>query len=101
MRIETKDSLVGVEDLVLIHPRISPLQAIDEDFSGITSRFDLAARALRFVVRLRQPFGALLLASQSRVEYKRVATNSFVKVQTRAETPLEQLMDSVRMVNVQ
>jgi len=99
VRIVTKDNLVGMEGLVFIHPWISPL--IDEDFSGITSRFDLAVRALRLVVRLGQPFGALLLASQSRVQYKRVATDSFIKVQIRAETPLEELMDSIRTVDVQ
>jgi hypothetical protein len=99
VRIETKDNLVGMEGLVLIHPWISPL--IDEDFSGITSRFDLDARALRLVARLRQPFGALLLASQSRVQYKRVATDSFIKVQIRAETPLEELMESIGTVDVQ
>jgi len=99
VRIVTKDNLAGMEGLVLIHPWISSL--IDEDFLGISPRFDLAARSLRLVVRLRQPFGALLLASQSRVQYKRVATDSFIKVQIRAETPLGELMDSIRTVDVQ
>jgi hypothetical protein len=99
MRIETKDDLVGMEGLVLVHPWIIPL--IDEDFSGITPRCDLATRAMRLVVRLRRPFGALLLAFQSRVEYKRVATDSFIKVQVRAETSLEELMESIRTVDVQ
>jgi len=99
VRIETKDNLIGMEGLVLIHPWISPL--IDEGFAGITPRFDLATRTLRLVVRLRQPFGALLLASQSRVQCKRVATDSFIKVHIQAETPLEELMDSIRTVDIQ
>jgi len=99
IRISTKDNLVGMEGLVLVHPWISPL--IDEDFSGSTPRCDLATRAMRLVVRLRQPFGGLLLASESRVQYKRVATDSFIKVQVRAETPLVELMKSIRTVDVQ
>jgi hypothetical protein len=48
-----------------------------------------------------QSFGALLLASQERLLYKRVATDSFIKVQIREETALEELMGSVRTVDVQ
>jgi len=99
IRIETKDDLSGMEGLVLVHPWINPL--IDEDFSRSAPRCDLATRALRLVVRLRQPFGGLLLASQSRAEYKRVATDSFIKVQVRAETPLVGLIKSIRTVDVQ
>jgi len=99
IRISTKDNLVGMEGLVLVHPWISPL--IDEDFTGSTPQCDLATRAMRLVVRLRQPFGGLLLASESRMHYKRVATDSFIKVQVRAETPLVELMKSIRTVDVQ
>jgi hypothetical protein len=60
VRIETKYSSLGMQRLVLIHPWTSPL--LDEDFSGDDPLFDLDARALRILVRLRQPFGALLLA---------------------------------------
>jgi len=98
IRIETKDTLVEMEGLVLVHPWINPL--IDKDFSHSAPRCDLATRALRLVVRLRQPFGALLLVPQSRVEYKRVAMDSFIKVQVWAETLLEELM-SIRTVDVQ
>jgi hypothetical protein len=99
IRIETKDDSLGTQRLVLVHPWISPL--LDEDFSGNDPLFDLNARALRLLVRLRQPFGALLLASQKRGQYKRVATDSFIQVQIRAETSLNELLDSIGSVDVQ
>jgi hypothetical protein len=99
IRIETNDDLVGMHGLVLIHPWISPL--LDRDFSGGAAQFDLTMRALRLVVRLKQPFGALLLALEGRALYKRVATDSLIKVQIREETALEELMDSIRIVDVQ
>jgi len=99
VRIETKDDSLETLRVVLVHPWISLL--LDEDFLGDDPLFDLDVRVLRLVVRLRQPFGALLLASQGRVRYRRVATDSFIKVQIRAETPLEELMDNIRTVDVQ
>jgi hypothetical protein len=62
--IEAKDNSLGMQRLVLVHPWINPL--LDEDFSGDDPIFDLDERALRILVRLRQPCGALLLASQKR-----------------------------------
>jgi len=99
VRIETKDDSLGTQRLVLVHPWISSL--LDEDFTGNDPLFDLDARALRILVRLRQPFGALLLASQKRGQYKRVATDSFIQVQIRAETSLSELMESIGTVDVQ
>jgi len=97
--IETKDSSLGMQQLVLVHPWIASL--LDEDFLGNDPLFDLDVRALRFLVRLRQPFGALLLASQKRGQYRRVATDSFIKVQIRKGTPLSELIASIGMVDVQ
>jgi len=99
VRIETKDDWLGTQRLVLVHPWINPL--LDEDFLGDDPLFDLDARALRLLVRLRQPFGALLLASQKRGQYKRVATDSFIQVQIRVETSLSELMASIGTVDVQ
>jgi len=99
VQFETKDDSLGTQRLVLVHPWISPL--LDEDFSCGNPLFDLDARALRILVRLRQPFGALLLASQERGQYRRVATDSFIRVQIGEETPLKELMASIGTVDVQ
>jgi len=99
VRIETKDDSLGTQRLVLVHPWISPL--LDEDFSGDDPLLGLSARASRLLVRLRQPFGALLLASQKRGQYKRVATDSFIQVQIQAKTSLSELMASIGTVDIQ
>ena len=93
------DNLSGVEDYVLIHPWISPL--LDQDFSRRTAGLDDTTRALRLVARLRQPFGALLLKSLSRVQYRRVATDCLIKVQIREETSLTVLIDGIGTVDIQ
>ena len=99
VEFKTTDRLSGVESLLLIHPWISPL--LDQDFSRGVAQFDLATRALRLVTRLRQPFGALLLATQAREQYRRVATDSLIMVRVREETPLADLMDGIRTVHIQ
>jgi hypothetical protein len=63
--------------------------------------FDHATRALRLVVRLKQPFGALLLAPLARVQYRRVATDSLIMVRVREETSLTELMDGIRTIDIQ
>ena len=99
VQIKTTEQLSGMEGLLLIHPWTSPL--LDQDFSSGVARFDLATRALRLVIRLRQPFGALLLAPLARAQYKRVATDSLIMVQVREETSLTELMDGIRTVDIQ
>ena len=99
VEIGTTADLSGMENLLLIHPWISPL--LDQDFSHGTAQFDSATRALRLVVRLRQPFGGLLLAPLTRVQYSRVATDSLIMVQVREETSLTELMEGIRTVYIQ
>ena len=99
VEITTMDNLSGVEDYVLIHPWISPL--LDQDFSRRTAGLDDTTRALRLVARLRQPLGALLLKSLSRVQYRRVATDCLIKVQIREETSLTVLIDGIGTVDIQ
>ena len=99
IEIKTMDDLSGMEGLLLIHPWISPL--LDQDFSCGAARFDLATRALRLVVWLRQPFGALLLAPLARVQYRRIATDSLIMVRVREEISLTELMDGIRTVDIQ
>ncbi|KAI9574684.1 hypothetical protein HD554DRAFT_79908 [Boletus coccyginus] len=99
VEIKATAELSGMEGLLLIHPWISPL--LDQDFSSSASLFDHTTRALRLLVRLRQPFGPLLLAPLARVQYRRVATDSLIMVRVREETSLTELMDGIRTVDVQ
>ena len=61
-------------------------------------------RILRFIARLRQPFGALLLTPtrQNMDEYKRVAAESLITVQVEDITPtiLKKLIEGVKMLDV-
>jgi len=100
VEIKTTADLSGMERLLLIHPWISPL--LDEDFSRSgAALFDDSTCALRLVVRLRQSFGALLLAPLARAQYRRVATDSLIMVRIREETSLTESMDGIRTVDVQ
>ena len=98
VEIKTTDDLSGMEGLLLVHPWISPL--IDQDFSCGAALFDHATCALRLAVRLRQPFGALLLAPMARAQYRRVATDSLIMVRVREETPLTELITGIRAVDI-
>ena len=59
---------------------------------------------MEFLARLRQPFGALLLAPTRRnmAEYKRIATESLITVQVQEITPatLNRLIQGVRVLDV-
>jgi len=99
VEIKTTADLSGMERLLLIHPWISPL--LDQDFScSGAALFDDSTCALRLVVRLRQPFGALLLAPLARAQYRRVATDSLIMVRVREETSLTELMGGIRTVHI-
>ncbi|KIK44140.1 hypothetical protein CY34DRAFT_803057 [Suillus luteus UH-Slu-Lm8-n1] len=50
-------------------------------------------RAFRLIVRLGQPFGALLLAQQSSGEYKRIASDNNIIAQVRDVTSVDNMMD--------
>ena len=97
--IKTADDLSGTKDFILIHPWIGPL--LDQDFSHRAAEYDGTTRALRLVVRLMQPFGALLLTRLSRVQYRRVATDSLIMVKVREETSLTELIDGVCTIYIQ
>jgi hypothetical protein len=58
------------------------------------ARMDKQTRALRFVARLRQPLGALLLAPicEDGVEYKSVATDSMIVVRVQEDPGLSRLL---------
>ena len=99
VEIKTTDDLSGTEDFVLIHPWISPL--LDQGFSRRAAGIDDPTLALRLVARLMQPFGALLLTPLSRVQYKRVATDSLIMVRVGEETSLNALIDGICTIDIQ
>ena len=61
-------------------------------------------RALQVIARLRQPFGALLVAPDpgSVASYRRVAAESLITMQAEEITPtmLDKLVNSVRTLDV-
>ena len=65
---------------------------------------EVQMRALQVIARLRQPFGALLLAPHlgNVAAYRRVATESLITVQVGEITPtmLDKLVNSVRTLGV-
>ncbi|KAF8439815.1 hypothetical protein L210DRAFT_3540401 [Boletus edulis BED1] len=65
---------------------------------------DRETRARRFVARLRQPFGALLLtpivSSRRGTDYKRVAVDSLITVQFQENVSLADILDNVRTLDV-
>ena len=95
VKIKTADDLSETKDLVLVHPWISPL--LDQEFSHDAATLDHTTSSLRLVARLRQPFGALLLASVSRTQYRRVAADCLITAQIREETSLTELIDGIRI----
>ncbi|KAG9309693.1 hypothetical protein JVU11DRAFT_10366 [Chiua virens] len=100
IQIKTVDDLTGTKDLYLVHPWIRPL--LDQEFSAEgAGELDKTARALRFVARLQQPFGALLFEPLSRIEYRRVATDSLIIVRMHEEVRLDELLDKIRTIAVQ
>ncbi|KIK40132.1 hypothetical protein CY34DRAFT_284612 [Suillus luteus UH-Slu-Lm8-n1] len=56
-------------------PPSSPSHDWSGDYPVKQDAFDLESRALRLLVRLGQPFSALLLAQQHSEEYKRIASD--------------------------
>ncbi|KAG9311853.1 hypothetical protein JVU11DRAFT_8105 [Chiua virens] len=102
VEIKTTDDLLMVNRLLLFHPWTSTL--LDQDFSGNGDRavwLDDTIRALRLVARLRQRFGALLLTQVSRVQYRRVATDSLIVAQIHDDTPFTDLIKAIATVDVQ
>lgn len=139
IEIRTSDDLVGLSNLVLVHPWLQslfdpvlphedmiaddmeplPLHTNSDRDSVISDRnpapislphnvqplqlpspLDKTTRALRLFARLRQPFGALLLAPHSPKEYKRVATDHPVIVRIRKEVSPHYLVDKIRILDI-
>ncbi|KAG2125185.1 uncharacterized protein EDB93DRAFT_410360 [Suillus bovinus] len=79
-----------------------PSSPSDDSSGGSPGRqdiFDLESRALRLLVRLRQPFSAFLLAQQRSGEYKRIATDHDIIGQVNDVVSVGDLMD-VRTIEI-
>jgi hypothetical protein len=75
-----------------------PESLSDEYFSGSSEDNEPVdsephSRALSLIVRLGQPFGALLLAQQRGGEYKRVASDHNITAQVKDLTAVHDMMD--------
>ncbi|KAG8214921.1 hypothetical protein J3R82DRAFT_10108 [Butyriboletus roseoflavus] len=139
VEIKTSDDLVGLTNLVLVHPwfqcLFDPVLPHEDMIADDTESFalhgtsdsdslvphrnlarlslphavralqlpsplDKTTRALRLFARLRQPFGALLLAPHSPREYKRVATDNPIVVRIRKEVSPHYLADKIRTLDI-
>ena len=92
-----------------IHPRDPAFLQPPSDAESLRppsslSQMDKQMRALQVIARLRQPFGALLLAPNlgNVAAFRRVAAESLITVQVEDITPamLNKLVNSVRILDV-
>lgn len=104
VEIKTTDELAGLENLVLVHPwldfLLEPIFASPRPGGEANSHPKQPSkliRALRFLARLRQPFGALLLAPLNHREFKRVATDHLIRVQVHDDISLEELLETINV----
>jgi hypothetical protein len=72
-------------------PSLDPLSFSLEENEPVDT--DSQSRALRLIVRLKQPFSALLLARQHSGEYKRIASNRDIVAQVEDMTSVRDIMD--------
>ncbi|KAG2341451.1 WD40 repeat-like protein [Suillus weaverae] len=82
-----------------IEDRPGPGSSSDDTLGGYPEHSEPATRELRLIVRLGQPFGALLLAQQWGGEYKRIASDNNIIAQVRDMTSVGGMMD-VRMLEI-
>lgn len=93
VEIKTADDLSSSRHMVLIHPWLRRL--MDPDVPMLHSARH--ERALRLLAALRQPFGALLLASSpTSRDYERVGADNLITVQIREDVSPEKLIEQIR-----
>ncbi|KAF8431299.1 hypothetical protein L210DRAFT_3560691 [Boletus edulis BED1] len=118
VEIRTAEDLTQWDSLTLVHPWINFLfgrrsvgetkEETDDETSSEREPssppppMDRHTAALQLIARLRQPFGALLLTPmrQDVVGYRRVASESLIIVQVQEDTPLDDLIDNIRILDV-
>ncbi|KAI9573369.1 hypothetical protein HD554DRAFT_2310612 [Boletus coccyginus] len=93
------DSGDGGSDAPFTHAR-SPSSPHNVSSSHHATQLDKLTGALRLFVRLRQPFGALLLAPLSHNEYKRVASDHPIVVQLLGSVTPHHLTQKIRTLDI-
>ncbi|KAF8125612.1 hypothetical protein EV363DRAFT_1350407 [Boletus edulis] len=83
-------------------PATPPRDGVSLQSPSRISQRDKRRQALRLITRLRQPFGALLFTQvrQNVPVYRRVAADSMITVQVQDNTPLQNLLENVRLLDV-
>ena len=79
---------------------LSPSSSYTVSSSHHSSRLDKLTRALRHFVRLRQPFGALLLVRLSYNEYKRVASDHPIVLQLLKDVSPRYFTQKIRTLDI-
>ena len=96
-----EDNEVSDDDIVdddLLPPEPEPQLAPTPTHTA--PLIDKATRAYRLAARLRQPFGALLVALAPEGVYTRVAADNLITVQFQKNISLAYLLDHVRTIDV-
>ncbi|KAI9456181.1 WD40-repeat-containing domain protein [Boletus coccyginus] len=88
----------GDSEIPFTNPRPAPSYTAAS--SRHAQRLDKLTRALRLLARLRQPFGALLLAPSSLDEYKHVASDHPIVVQLLKGISLRYLAQMIRTLDI-
>ncbi|KAI9571763.1 hypothetical protein HD554DRAFT_2016457, partial [Boletus coccyginus] len=130
VEIKTTEDLSSLNNLVLVHPWLrclldpalpfeddaEPFSPVDRESGDVpfpnpslssypvssshTPQLDNPTRALRLLVRLSQPFGALLLVPLSHDEYKRVASDHPIIVQLLRGVSPRYLAQNIRTLDI-
>ncbi|KAG2141379.1 uncharacterized protein EDB93DRAFT_630557 [Suillus bovinus] len=91
------------QTFVLVRPWNRSLLELP-DFTNLLddmeSEQEMADLALRLLVRLGQPFGALLLARQRGGEFNRIASDRDIIAQVKDVSSVRDLMDSIRTIEI-
>ncbi|KAI9571644.1 hypothetical protein HD554DRAFT_1800783 [Boletus coccyginus] len=96
-----RDGGDGNSDAPFINaPPPSSPYAVSASLAHHTPQLDKLTRALRLFVRLRQPFGALLLVPLSYNEYKRVASDHPIVVQLLVDISPRYIAQKIRMLDI-
>jgi hypothetical protein len=85
--IDFADETQSVEDWP------EPVSLPHDTLGGYPEQNEPAMRELKLIVRLGQPFGALLLAQQRGGEYKRIASDNNIIAQVRDMASVDSMMD--------
>jgi len=99
IEIKTTSELSLEKEYIVIHPWIPAL--LGQEYLRGSAGLHETKKALRLIVRLRQPFGALLLEEVSWIDYKRVAADSLIMVRIPEEVPLLDLVNNIKTIFVQ